>query len=138
MENIEKYAKKHSLDAIKDFLESYNDWNDDTKLLKKDIELIYKTVEGQDKEILIKCDTEMSYKHPHIFEVLGKYNLIKVQEEALKSYSIELLCQVLLNIAHYLKDSVIGNEIRRVANTTVDTVAKQVLKRGAESLLGIE
>ena len=138
MENIEKYAKKHSSDAIKDFLESYKDWNDDTKLLKKDIEQIYKTVEGQDKETLIKCDTEMSYKHPHIFEVLGKYNLIKVQEEALQSYSVELLCQVLLNIAHYLKDSVIGNKIRRVANATVDTVAKQALKRGAKSLLGIE
>lgn len=138
MENIEKYAKKHSLDAIKDFLESYNDWNDDTKLLKKDIEQIDKTIKGQDKETLIKCDTEMSYKHQHIFEVMGEYNLIRVPEEAIQSYSIELLCQVLLNIAHYLKDCVVGNKIRRVANATVDTVAKQVIKRGAESLLGIK
>ena len=138
MENTEKYAKKHSLDAIKDFLESYNDWNDDTKLLKKDIEQIYKTVEGQDKETLIKCDTEMSYKYPKIFEVIGKYNLIKVQEETLQSYSIELLCQVLLNIAHYLKDCVVGNKINRLASATVDTVAKQAIKRGGESLLGIK
>lgn len=80
----------------------------------------------------------MSYKHPHIFEVIGKYNLIKVQEETLQSYSIELLCQVLLNIAHYLKDCVVGNKINRLASATVDTVAKQAIKRGGESLLGIK
>ena len=138
MENIEKYVKEHSLEVIKDFLESYNDWNDDTKLLKKDIEQIYKTVKGQDKETLIKCDTEMSYKHQHIFEVLGKYNLIKVQEETLESYSIELLCQVLLNIAHYLKDCVVDNNRNSLVNATVNTVVKQTIKRGDESLLGIK
>lgn len=137
MNKITNYAKQHSLEIIKDFIESYGDWDDKNTLLKRDLEYVYNTVSGYNKLALVDCDIYISNRYPQIFEVAGKYNLVRVPISVVESYSEEMLCQVLLNTAHFLKDCVTRNNTDHIINTAAETVVKQVAKRAGEALLGV-
>ncbi|MFR9547183.1 MAG: hypothetical protein SNJ29_16650 [Rikenellaceae bacterium] len=54
-----------------------------------------------------------------------------------ESYSEEMLCQVLLNTAHFLKDCITHNNADHIINTAAETVVKQVAKRAGEASLGV-
>ncbi len=137
MGNIKDYAKQHSLEIIKDFIESYDDWGDKNTQFKRDLEYVYNTVSGYNKSALVDCDIYISNRHPQIIEVSGKYNLVRVPISVVESYSEEMLCQVLLNTAHFLKDCVTRNNTDQIVNAAAETVVKQVAKRAGEALLGI-
>lgn len=87
---------------------------------------------------LIDCDIYISNRYPQLFEVASKYNLVRVPISVVKSYSEEMLCQVILSTAHYLKDCVTRNKTDHIVNAVVETVVKQAAKRAGEALLGLE
>lgn len=124
--------------VIKDFIESYSDWNDNNADIKGDIECIYKTVERCDRKEMVACDIRISSHYPQLFEVAGRYNLTLVPTSVVESYSEDALCQVLLGIAHYLKDCVASNNINRVMTAAAEATVKHIAKRGVEKLLGLE